>query len=334
MSKKILLDHGSGGLAAQRLIRELFVTYLGNELLNTLDDAACLQMQGKLAFSTDTYTVDPLFFPGGDIGSLAVHGTVNDVAMLGARPRFLSCGFILEEGLPLQVLEDIVASMARAAHMAGVQVVTGDTKVVPKGKVDKIFINTSGLGQIVPADPPAGNKARPGDAILISGSIGDHGLAVMAARQDLGLESTVKSDSAPLNHLVLEILQQVPGVHVLRDPTRGGLASTLNEIAIQSGCSCLLREEDLPLIPGVSQGCALLGLDPLYLANEGKFICILPEEKAGQVLEIMQAHALGGNAAQIGVVQKDDPGLVMLRTRIGGHRILSMLEGEQLPRIC
>ncbi|MGM0424803.1 MAG: hydrogenase expression/formation protein HypE [Thermodesulfobacteriota bacterium] len=334
MQDKILLDHGSGGGASQRLIKELFVSYLGNDILNSLDDAACLQMQGRLAFSTDTFTVDPLFFPGGDIGSLAVHGTVNDVAMLGARPRYLSCGFILEEGLSLQTLEDIVASMARAAKNAEVQVVTGDTKVVPKGKVDKIFINTSGLGEILVQGPPAGNRARAGDAILLTGGIGEHGLAVLAAREELGLQSEVRSDSAALNHMLAELLTQVPEVHVLRDPTRGGLASTLNEIADQSGCSCLLQEEDLPVDPAVIQGCSLLGLDPLYLANEGKAICILPRDKAELALQVLRSHQVGKNAAWIGEVQSRDPGRVVLRTRIKGHRILAMLEGEQLPRIC
>lgn len=330
----MLLDHGSGGGASQRLIKELFVSYLGNDILNNLDDAACLQMQGRLAFSTDTFTVDPLFFPGGDIGSLAVHGTVNDVAMLGARPKFLSCGFILEEGLSLQTLEEIVASMAKAAQKAQVQVVTGDTKVVPQGKLDKIFINTSGLGEILVQDPPAGNRAKPGDAILLTGGIGEHGLAVLTAREELGLQSEVKSDSAALNHMLVQLLTQVPEVHVLRDPTRGGLASTLNEIAEQSGCSCLLQEEALPLSSAVSQGCSLLGLDPLYLANEGKAICILPQEKADLAMQILRSHQVGQNTAWIGEVQAQDPGRVVLRTRIGGHRILAMLEGEQLPRIC
>ncbi|MFP4630065.1 MAG: hydrogenase expression/formation protein HypE [Desulfohalobiaceae bacterium] len=334
MQDRVLLDHGSGGGASQRLIKELFVSYLGNPVLSSLDDAACLQMQGKWAFSTDTFTVDPLFFPGGDIGSLAVHGTVNDVAMLGARPRFLSCGFILEEGLPMQTLEEIVASMARAAQNAAVEVVTGDTKVVPKGKVDKIFINTSGLGEILTQEPPAGSRARPGDAILISGNLGEHGLAVMAARQDLGLQTGIKSDSAALNHMLVDLVTRVDQIHVLRDPTRGGLASTLNEIADQSGCSCLLKEEDLPLAPDVSQGCSLLGLDPLYLANEGKVICILPRDRADLALQILRSHQAGKNAAWIGEVQDRDPGRVVLRTRIGGHRILAMLEGEQLPRIC
>ncbi len=328
------MDHGSGGGASQRLIKELFLSYLGNQVLNSLDDAACLQMQGRWAFSTDTFTVDPVFFPGGDIGSLAVHGTVNDVAMLGARPRFLSCGFILEEGLSMQTLERVVASMARAAQAAGVEMVTGDTKVVPKGKVDKIFINTTGLGEILPQEPPAGSRARPGDAILISGNLGEHGLAVMAARQDLGLQTGVQSDSAALNHMLVDLVTQVEQVHVLRDPTRGGLASTLNEIAAQSSCSCLLQEEALPVTSAVSQGCSLLGLDPLYLANEGKVICILPRDQAELALQILRSHQAGRNAVWIGEVQAQDPGRVLLRTRIGGHRILSMLEGEQLPRIC
>ncbi len=334
MSGKVLLDHGGGGRAAHRLIQDLFLRYLGNEYLNALDDAACLQMQGSLAFSTDSYTIEPLFFPGGNIGSLAVHGTVNDVAMLGARPRFLSCGFILEQGLPLETLQEIVASMAQAAKSAEIQIVAADTKVVPRGKADGIFINTSGLGEIQVHQPPAGKRARAGDAVLLSGNIGDHGLAVMAARQDLGLEAAVKSDSAALHHMLLELLQTVPEVHVLRDPTRGGLASTLNEIAAQSACSIVIQESALPVARDVAQGCALLGLDPLYLANEGKVICILPQEHARQALEIMQHSALSCNAAQIGWVQDQESVQVVMQTNIGGSRILPMLEGEPLPRIC
>jgi hydrogenase expression/formation protein HypE len=329
-----MLDHGSGGRASQRLISDLFVSYLGNTILNSLDDGACLDFKGRLVMSTDTFTVDPIIFPGGDIGSLAVHGTVNDVAMLGARPRFLSCGFILEEGLELDVLERIVASMARAAQSAGVQVVTGDTKVVPKGAADKVFINTTGLGELMFEEPLSGSGAREGDAILISGTVGDHGLAIFSNREGLSFETEVQSDSAPLNHLVVKLLEKVPDVHVLRDPTRGGLATTVNEIAQQSACECVLQETGIPVNSHVREGCSLLGLDPLYLANEGKFICFLPEVRVQEALEVLTQDELGAQAVRIGSVVRGHPGRVVLETRIGGRRLLNMLEGEQLPRIC
>ncbi len=334
MTSRLMLDHGSGGRASQRLIAELFLTYLGNPVLNSLDDGACLDLKGKVAMSTDTFTVDPIFFPGGDIGSLAVHGTVNDVAMLGAVPRYLSCGFILEEGLDLEVLERIVASMGRAAEIAGVQVVTGDTKVVPRGAVDKVFINTTGLGELLFQEPLSGSGARVGDAILVSGSVGDHGLAIFSKREGLSFETEVKSDSAPLNHLIVELLRQVPEVHVLRDPTRGGLATTINEIAQQSGCECVLQEPRIPVSSHVREGCSLLGLDPLYLANEGKFICFLPEDRVQEALEVLTRDETGAGAVRIGSVVQGQPGRVVLETRIGGRRLLNMLEGEQLPRIC
>ncbi len=334
MNRRLMLDHGSGGLASQRLITNLFLTYLGNPFLNSLDDGACLDLKGRVAMSTDTFTVDPIFFPGGDIGSLAVHGTVNDVAMLGAIPRFLSCGFILEEGLDLDILERIVASMGKAAESAGVQIVTGDTKVVPRGAVDKVFINTTGLGELLFPQPLSGSGARVGDAILVSGSVGDHGLAIFSTREGLSFETEVRSDSAALNHLIVKLLEQVPEVHVLRDPTRGGLATTINEIAQQSGCECLLQESSIPVSDHVREGCSLLGLDPLYLANEGKFICFLPEDRVHEALKVLTRDELGAAAARIGSVVQGQPGRVALKTRIGGRRLLNMLEGEQLPRIC
>ncbi len=331
---RILLDYGSGGKASHRLIGQLFLKYLGNEILDKLDDAALLHISGPISVSTDSFTVDPIFFPGGVIGSLAVHGTVNDVAMLGARPRYLTCGFILEEGLPMADLERIVESMGRAAQEAQVYIVTGDTKVVPRGAVDKIFINTTGIGEVFVANPPSGHKARPGDAILINGFVGDHGLAILSQREGLTFEAPVASDCASLNHLVVHLLETIPDIHVLRDPTRGGLATTLSEIAGQSDVECRIFENSIPIRPEVSGGCSFLGLDPLYLANEGKFICILPQEYAAQALAIMQANPLGQHAVCIGEVRQEHKGKVVLETPLGGTRLMDMLEGEQLPRIC
>lgn len=332
--KKLMLDCGSGGRASHRLVAELFLKAFANPVLARLDDAAYLEISGPLAMSTDSYTVDPIFFPGGDIGALAVHGTVNDVAMLGAKPEFLSCGFILEEGIGMEDLERIVASMARAAEEAGVRIVTGDTKVVPKGAADKIFINTTGIGRVVVDPAPSGHRARPGDAVIVSGNLGDHGLAILSTRQGLSFDAPVVSDCASLNHLVMKVLDAVGDVHVLRDPTRGGLATTLNEIAGQSGVGIFVNEGALPIDPAVAGGCAVLGLDPLYLANEGKMICIVPGPMAERAMEVLRADPLGRAAAVIGEVRDEHPGKVVLVTRIGGKRLLGMLEGEQLPRIC
>lgn len=332
--KKLLLDAGSGGRASHRLVRDLFLRHLASEPLARLDDAAFLEADGPLAVSTDTFTVDPVVFPGGNIGSLAVHGTVNDVAMLGARPLYLTCAFVLEEGMDLDLLELIVSSMGKAAAEAGVQVVAGDTKVVPRGAVDKVFITTTGIGKVL-ADPhPSGHNAKPGDAVLISGSMGDHGLAILAQREGLAFATPVASDSASLNHLVEKLLSEVGDIHVLRDPTRGGLATTLNEIAEQSGVGIVLTEDRIPVTPAVASGCSFLGLDPLYLANEGKLICILPQDKAKLALEVMRADPLGPGAVQIGHVTAENPAKVILATGLGGKRLLGMLEGEQLPRIC
>ncbi|MFW6236337.1 MAG: hydrogenase expression/formation protein HypE [Desulfovibrionales bacterium] len=330
----LLLDYGSGGKASHRLISELFLKHLGNPILNELDDAAFLELSGPVAMSTDTFTVDPIFFPGGDIGSLAVHGTVNDVAMLGAKPRYISCAFILEEGLNMDDLERIVASMGQAAREAGVLVVTGDTKVVPRGAVDKIFINTTGIGEVVASSVPKGNRAEPGDVVLVNGSIGDHGLTILAQREGLSFEAPVQSDSASLHHLILKLIRELPEIHVLRDPTRGGLATTVNEIAGQSKAGVILEEDRVPIKEAVRSGCSFLGLDPLYLANEGKFLCILPEQSAERALSIMQADPLGREACRVGMVVAEHPGKVALKTSLGGHRLLDMLEGEQLPRIC
>ncbi len=335
MTQRITLDYGSGGKASQRLIKEVFIRHFNNPGLNRLDDAALISdLAGPLSMSTDTFTVDPIFFPGGDIGSLAVHGTVNDVAMLGAVPRYLTCAFVLEEGLSMNDLERIAGSMARAAGDAGVLIVAGDTKVVPGGAVDKIFINTTGLGSVIAQPPPSGSSASPGDAILVSGSMGDHGLAVLSHRQGISFETDILSDCRNLNHLIIKLVREAGDIHVLRDPTRGGLATALNEIAQQSGVEFLIEQEKIPVRKEVEGGCSFLGLDPLYLANEGNFICILPEKKAAEALEIMRNDPAGLDAAIIGRVRDGRTGRVVLKTPLGGHRLLDMLEGEQLPRIC
>ncbi|CCH50512.1 hydrogenase expression/formation protein HypE [Pseudodesulfovibrio piezophilus] len=334
MSDKVLLDYGSGGRASQRLISELFLKHLGNDELNRLNDAAELTLSGKVAMSTDSFVVDPIFFPGGNIGSLAVHGTVNDVAMMGAIPRHITCAYILEEGLPMDDLEKIVTSMGQAAREAGVTVVSGDTKVVPKGAVDKIFINTTGIGDIIVDPVPSGDAAQVGDAVLLSGTLGDHGLTILGTREGLDFEAKVESDCASLNHLLVKLVRELPEVHVLRDPTRGGLATTMNEITLSSNVCCELVEKELPIRAEVQGGCSILGLDPLYLANEGKFLCILPQAHAEKALEIMRADPLGHGACQIGSITDANPGKVVLITKLGGKRLLNMLEGEQLPRIC
>ncbi|MEW5913079.1 MAG: hydrogenase expression/formation protein HypE [Thermodesulfobacteriota bacterium] len=335
MSETILLDHGAGGRASAELVASVFARHLNNPILAELDDAAVLPaLAGRLAVSTDSFVVDPIFFPGGDIGSLAVHGTVNDVAMRGARPLYLTAGFVLEEGLALKDLERVVASMARAAEQAGVTVIAGDTKVVGRGQADKLFINTTGIGLIPEGVEVGAHLARPGDAVLVSGSMGDHGVTIMATRQGLGLEAPLASDSAPLNGLTAALLAACPSLHVLRDPTRGGLATALNEIAARSGVSIELTEPAIPIDPAVAGVCELLGLDPLYLANEGKLICLLPAAQAPAALKAMRAHPLGAGAAIIGRAGSDRPGRVWLNTAVGGRRILDMLSGEPLPRIC
>lgn len=337
----ILLDAGSGGRASMRLIHDLFFKYFENDILVKMDDAAYLEMKSPLAMSTDSYTVSPLFFPGGNIGTLAVHGTVNDVSMLGARPKYLSCGFIIEEGFSLEDLEKIVKSMADAAKEAGVKIVTGDTKVVTKGACDKIFINTTGIGEIIPPvspyGSPSGHNAKIGDVILISGTMGDHGLTVMAERENLSFVSDIQSDSASLNHMIERLMLEVGEVHVLRDPTRGGVATTLNEIAEQSKVRCVLFEDKLPIHENVRSGASILGIDPLYLANEGKLLCIVPKDKAEQALAVMKEDKNGREAAVIGEIAElpeGKSGQVVLQTKMGGMRLLNMLEGAPLPRIC
>ncbi len=331
----IQLDQGSGGRAMHELIESLFMSAFKNPLLAERNDSAVFEVrEGFIAMTTDSYVVDPIFFPGGNIGSLAIHGTVNDLAMRGAKPLYLTAGFILEEGFSFADLKKIVTSMADAAREAGVQIIAGDTKVVPKGKADKLFINTAGIGIVPPDIDIGGQNARPGDVVLINGTIGDHGMAVLCKREGLAFENEIKSDAAALNGLVELILGAFAGIHVLRDPTRGGVATTLNEIAEQSCVGIRLFEEALPIREDVQGACEVLGLDPLYVANEGKVLVIVPADGADAVLAAMKSHPLGLGSCRIGEIVSDDPGRVFLKTRIGGHRLVDMLRGEQLPRIC
>lgn len=332
---RIDMTHGSGGRAMAQLIEELFLAAFDNDWLRAANDQACFAVQGgRMVMATDSHVVSPLFFPGGDIGCLSVHGTVNDVAMSGAKPLYLSASFILEEGFPLADLKRIVDSMAQAAREAGVAIVTGDTKVVEQGKGDGVFITTTGIGVVPAGVNISGDRARPGDAILVSGTLGDHGVAIMAQRESLGFETTIRSDTAALHELVARMVEAVPGIHALRDPTRGGLATTLNEIARQSGVGMMLREEALPVRQEVEAACEFLGLDPLYVANEGKLICICAPEHAEALLAVMRAHPLGREAAHIGSVHADPHHFVQMETGFGGKRIVDWLTGEQLPRIC
>jgi hydrogenase expression/formation protein HypE len=331
----VLLGHGSGGKLSAELVRDLFLPAFHNPVLGRLDDQAIVSVNGcRLAFTTDSFVVKPLFFPGGDIGSLAVHGTINDLAMGGAQPLFLSVAFIIEEGLSMEVLRRVVDSLRRAAQDSGVQVVTGDTKVVEKGSGDGLFINTSGIG-LVPAglDLSAG-RARPGDSILLSGTLGDHGITILGQREGLEFESAVTSDSAPLHSLVARMLDAGAGFRCFRDPTRGGLSSALNEIAAQSNVGIELDERAIPVREEVRGACELLGLDPLYVANEGKLIAIVEPGAAEDVLRAMRGHPLGAQAAIVGSVTGAHPGLVTMRTPFGTTRIVDMLAGDQLPRIC
>lgn len=331
MEQIVMMAHGSGGRLSHELIRNLFQKHLGNVYLDQMNDAALVPGRQQLAVTTDSFVVSPLFFRGGNIGKLAVCGTVNDLAVSGATPKFLSLALILEEGLPLAELELIVKSIAETAAQAGVEIVCGDTKVVERGSADKIFINTTGLGYLT--DRQVGpERIRPGDEILITGTIGDHGIAILSEREGIEFQTPVLSDCAPLNGLIDAFF--LPGVKCMRDPTRGGVATTLNELAGQAGVSMVLEEEQLPLGPSVEGACEMLGLDPLYLANEGKALVIAAPEVTAEVLQKMRAHPLGSNAARIGKVQEEEPGLVLLQTPLGGTRIVGMLEGEHLPRIC
>jgi hydrogenase expression/formation protein HypE len=332
---RIDLSHGSGGRATARLIDELFIEAFDNHLLRQGNDQATFPVaEGRMVMTTDGYVISPLFFPGGDIGSLAVHGTINDIAMGGARPLYLSVGMIIEEGFPLPDLERIVDGMAGASRDAGVPIVTGDTKVVEKGKGDGVFITTTGVGVVYGGVTVSGDRARPGDVILLSGTLGDHGVAVMSKRENLTFETAIESDSAALHGLVADMLAAVPGIRCLRDPTRGGLAVTLNELARQSAVGMVIREADIPVKSEVLGACELLGLDPLYVANEGKLIAICPAADAPPLLKAMRAHRLGAAAAIIGEVVDDDHLFVQMETTFGGRRIVDWLTGEQLPRIC
>jgi hydrogenase expression/formation protein HypE len=331
----VLLGHGSGGRLSAELVHDIFLSAFRNPALAQLDDQAVVSVNGqRIAITTDSFVVKPLFFPGGDIGSLAVHGTVNDLAMGGATPLYLSAAFIIEEGLPLEQLRRIVTSMQVAADAAGVAIVTGDTKVVEKGKGDGIFINTTGFG-VVPAELTlSANRARPGDKVLLSGSIGDHGIAILAQREGLEFETTIESDSAALHTLTASMLAVSREIRCMRDPTRGGVSSTLNEIAQQSRVGVEIDEKTIPIREEVRGACEMLGLDPLYVANEGKLIAIVAPEAADSVLQAMRRHPLGRQAAIIGTVVENQQNLVTMRTAFGTTRIVDMLAGDQLPRIC
>lgn len=335
-NEQIVMGHGAGGRMSHQLIQKAFVSVFQNTALNAGDDAALVEpgLRQKLSISTDAHVVSPLFFPGGDIGKLAVCGTVNDVAMLGAKPLYLTAGFILEEGLPMDTLKRVVESMRAAAEEAGVQIVAGDTKIVQKGKADGMYITTAGVGVVREGVNVGGANAKSGDVVILSGTIGDHGIAVLGARGELGFQSSLQSDVAPLNHLIDAILDVSPNVHVLRDPTRGGLATTLNEIATQSNAGILLREETIPVHPEVNAACEMLGFDPLYVANEGKLVAIVPKEEAEKVLAVMKSTKYGEGAVVIGEVVAEPKSRVLLKTALGSTRVVDMLAGEMLPRIC
>lgn len=332
---RILLGHGSGGKLSAELVRDVFLPAFGNPTLARLNDQAVVQVNGsRLAITTDSFVVKPLFFPGGDIGSLAVHGTINDLAMGGAQPLFLSAAFILEEGLPLETLQRVVASLQRAAADANVQIVTGDTKVVEKGKGDGLFINTTGIGLVPDGLELSADCARPGDKVILSGFIGDHGIAILAQREGLEFETTIESDSAALHTLVARMLKKSTAIHCIRDPTRGGVSSTLNEIAEQSRIGIEIEEERIPVREDVRGACEMLGLDPLYVANEGKLVAIVAPDAADELVQTMREHPLGREARIIGTVSDTNAGLVTMRTTLGTTRIVDMLAGDQLPRIC
>jgi hydrogenase expression/formation protein HypE len=336
--ERIILGHGSGGTLSNELLRSVFLPGFDNKTLDRLEDQATIQLNcpanPRLAFTTDSFVVRPLFFPGGDIGKLAVHGTVNDLAVGGARPLFLSAAFILEEGMPIADLKKIVASMRAACEDAGVALVTGDTKVVDRGKGDQVFITTSGVGLICGEYSLSIASAQPGDRIILSGTIGDHGIAIMSVREGIEFETILESDSAPLTDLVQTMLEACPSIRCMRDPTRGGVASTLNELAGASRVGVRIEERAIPLRVEVRAACEMLGLDPLYVANEGKLIAVVPPEDAERVLSAMKSHPLGRNSAIIGQIEDRHPGMVIQRSLVGGERVVTMLSGEQLPRIC
>ena len=332
---RILLGHGSGGKLSAELLRDVFLPLFRSPVLGRLDDQAVIEIGGvRLAFTTDSFVVKPLFFRGGDIGSLAVHGTINDLAMGGAEPLYLSAAFILEEGLDMETLRRVAESMARAAEAAGVEIVTGDTKVVEKGSGDGLFINTTGIGRVPPGVNLSAANARPGDRVLLSGTLGDHGITILSEREGIGFESPVESDSAALHTLVREMLAVSHEIRCLRDPTRGGLASTANEIAAQAGVGIALVESAIPVREEVRGACELLGLDPLYVANEGKLVAVVAPDAADAILEAMRRHPLGAQSAIVGTVTESHTGMVTMKTPFGTSRIVDMLPGDQLPRIC
>ncbi len=334
MTERILLAHGSGGKLAHDLVEKVLVKPLSNPLLDRLDDSAVFSCSGRLAFTTDSYVVNPIFFPGGDIGKLAVCGTVNDLSMVGATPLYLSLAFIIEEGLLVDELERVLISVQAAAREAQVQIVTGDTKVVNKGSADRLFVNTAGVGTVPEGVDISGSNAQPGDKVILSGTIGDHGIAVLSQREGLGFSTRLQSDCAPLSGLVAEMLTASKRIHAMRDPTRGGLATTLNELASQSRVGIRIEEEKVPVRDEVRGACEMLGIDPLYVANEGKLVAIVHPEDAEAVLQKMRQHRYGKNAAIIGEVRPDHPGRVVMKTSLGASRIVDMLVGDPLPRIC
>jgi hydrogenase expression/formation protein HypE len=336
LDRQVTLAHGAGGTSGHALVEGLFLKELRNPLLERLGDSAVLPANGaaRLAFTTDSFVVRPLFFPGGDIGELAVNGTINDLAMVGARPLCLSAGYIVEEGFPTEDLARIAASMGAAAEAAGVPVATGDTKVVERGKGDGVYVNTAGVGSVDHGMELGPATIRAGDRVLVSGTIGDHGMAIMVARGDLALEVELESDTAPLDRLAAAVLAETDGVRFLRDPTRGGLATVLAEAALAAELSIVLQEADLPVRPEVNGACEILGIDPLYVANEGKMVAVVSAEAADATLAAMRSHPLGAEAAMIGEVRPDPPGMVLLETAFGGSRVVDMLAGDPLPRIC
>jgi hydrogenase expression/formation protein HypE len=330
----ITLAHGAGGKATRDLVEALFLDELGNDALATLGDAAVVEGAGRLALSTDCYVVHPLEFPGGNIGELAVNGTVNDLAMVGARPRWLTAGFVIEEGFPVADLRRLVASLGAAARAAGVAVVAGDTKVVERGKADGLYVTTAGVGTVAAGVDLGPHRLQPGDRVLVSGTLADHGMAVMVARGDLRLEAQIESDTAPLHELAEALAELGDALRFMRDPTRGGLATALNEVAETAGLAIVLDESALPVRPAVAAACEILGIDPLYVANEGKLIAIVADEAADEALALLRAHPLGADAVLLGGVRQEPEGMVLLDTTLGGTRIVDMLVGDPLPRIC
>lgn len=334
MTEKILLAHGSGGSLSHDIVNDSIISLLGNPVLNRLDDSAVFEAKGRIAFTTDSHVVQPMFFPGGDVGKLSICGTVNDLAVMGATPLYLSLALIIEEGLPKEELNRVIRSIKEAADEAGIKIATGDTKVVNRGDADKLYINTAGIGVIPEGVNISGHNAKPGNKIILSGTIGDHGIAVLSKREGIGFETKLESDSAPLNIMIAEMMQVSSKINCMRDPTRGGLSSTLNEIAQQSGVSIRIDEEKIPVRREVAAACEMLGLDPLYIANEGKVVAVVEAEDADKILDRMKKNKYGQNAVIIGEVTEKHTAKVTLTTALGTSRIVDMLVGEPLPRIC